>query len=303
MFRSLTLFRLPPAAAANLGDLETILADHKLRDVGPMELSTQGFVSPFGTEEGQAMVHSVGPYTLIHVGHQKRMLPTSVINAEVRKRCDKILAEEQRKVGGKERKRMKDEVINDLIPRAFISEGRQPFYIDTKKGWVVLDSSSRKAAEGAISALREALGTFPAVPATPEEHPRALLTNWLATGQLPDGLALGEEVEMKDAGDGGGATIRAKNQDLQVDEIRDHLKAGKQVTQLALVWNDRLSFTLGEDLSVRKFKYLDVVLNESANNSDSAESALDSDFTLLTLEADKLIEKLVEWFKIEPVTD
>lgn len=303
MFRSLILFRLSPTAAAAVPDLETTLAEHTLRPIGALELSTSGFVSVFN-DESKTLVHTVGPYTLVHVGNQSRMLPASVVNNEVRKRCDKIRAEEDRKVGGKEKKRMKDEVITDLLPRAFISEGRLPFYFDKKQGWLVFDASSRKSAENALSTLREALGTLPAVPINPEESPRAMMTQWLQTGELPEGLVLGEEVEMKDPGETGGAVVRAKNQELQCDEIRDHLKAGKQVTQLALVWDNRISFMLTEDLSIKKFKYLDVVLDEAGgSNGDTAEGALDADFTLLTLEADKLIQKMVEWFKIEPAAE
>lgn len=301
MFKNLLLFRLAPTAAQAVPDLETELNDHRLRPIGDLEMSTRGFVSVFD-EEGKTLVHTVGDQTLLALGHQSRMLPGSVVNAEVRKRVNKIRQEEDRKVGGKERKRIKEDVITDLLPRAFIKEGRQSFYLDRKTGWVVFDGTSAKSAEEALSSLREALGTFPAVPVTSEESPRVLLTHWLATGELPEGLVLGEEVELKEPMEGG-AVLKAKNQELQCEEILDHLKAGKQVTQLALVWDNRLSFTLAEDLSIRKFKYLDVVLDEAGDSGENAESALDADFVLLTLEAGKLIEKLVEWFKIEPVAE
>jgi recombination associated protein RdgC len=305
LFRSLTLFRLPPAAAQDVAkvDWETVLGEHRLRPCGPQELSTQGFVSPFGKGEDKAMSHKVGPFVLVNTGTESKLLPAAVLNEEVQIRIDKIWAEEERKVGGKERKRMKDEVLLDLLPRAFTRHGRQALYIDTKSGWVVLDTAGRKGAEASISAIREALGSFPAVPLAPEEAPRTILTDWLATGNLPEGLVLGEECELKDPTTSAGAVIKAKNQDLQCDEIRDHLRNGKQVTQLALTFADRMSFVVGEDLSIRKLKFLDVVLDEAGASHESAEAEMDANFALLTLELEKFIAKLTEWFKVPAPTD
>ena len=131
-------------------------------------------------------------------------------------------------VGSRERKRLKDEVLTDLLPRAFTRLSKRNAYLDTENGWLVVDTASRKAAESRVSLIREALGSFPAAPLAPDESPRVLMTDWLAHGKLPPGLALGDECELRDSGDGG-AAVRCRRQDLESDEIREHLKSGKQV--------------------------------------------------------------------------
>jgi recombination associated protein RdgC len=144
--------------------------------------------------------------------------------------------------------------------------------------------------------IREVLGTFPASPLVADESPRVLMTDWLAKGKLPPGLALGDECELRDSADGG-AAVKCRRQDLESDEIREHLKSGKQVFQLGLVFEERLEFSLDEDLVVRKLRFLDVVQEELGEaETDSAVAELDARFALMTLELSRLFERMHEWF-------
>src|SRR3546814_11360744 len=78
---------------------------------------------------------------------------------------------------------------------------------------------------------------------------------------LPDGFSLGEECELKDAAEHG-AEVKCQNQELQSDELAKHLESGKQVTKLALVLDDHVSFVLGEDLIIPTLKFLDRVVDQ-----------------------------------------
>ena len=49
-FRNLTLFRFSPAVASELEGLDAALGSHRLRDVGPLEVATRGFVFAPGTQ-------------------------------------------------------------------------------------------------------------------------------------------------------------------------------------------------------------------------------------------------------------
>ena len=295
LFRNLTLFRFPDSTGKALKKLEKGLESQRLRECGPMELATQGFVSPFG-RDSEALMHQVGAFSLVAIGTEERLLPAVVVNEALSEKLAAISEKEARRVGAKERKRLKEDVISELLPRAFIRPSRVCAYLDGDTGWFVVDSSSRKAAEEAVSQVREALGRFPATPMAPEESPRALMTDWLIGGKLPAGLALGEECELRDPAEAG-AIVRCRRQDLESDEVREHLKSGKQVFQLGLEFDQRMSFVLGEDLVVRKLRFLDVVLDQlDAENSESAQAELDASFALMTLELKNLFERLEEWF-------
>jgi recombination associated protein RdgC len=288
-FRNLSLFRFPENVAKSLKKLDKDLESQRLRPCGPMELATQGFVSPFGRDSDE-LLHQVGAFSLIAIGSEERLLPSVVVNEALAERLAQITEKEARRIGGKERKRLKEEVISDLLPRAFIRPSRLSAYLDAEQGWFVVDSASRKAAEDAVSQVREALGRFPATPMAPEESPRALMTDWLISGKLPAGLALGEDCELRDPAEAG-AIVRCRRQDLESDEVREHLKSGKQV------FDDRMSFVLGEDLVVRRLKFLDVVLDEMGEDSaESARAEIDAGFALMTLEFKNLFERLDQWF-------
>jgi recombination associated protein RdgC len=296
-FRNLTMFRFSPAVAADLSRLDEALPEHRLRPVGPMELSTRGFVSPLGRAE-EALTHTVGQNTMVVVGFQDKLLPSGVVNDELAVRIQKIVDEEDRKVGGRERKKIKDDVLNDLLPRAFVRQSRLALYVDVRGGWVVFDTSSRKSAENALSQIREALGSFPAVPLAPEESPRILMTHWVATGELPAGFALGDQIELRDPATASGAIARCTRQDLDTDEVREHLRTGKQVFKIGLIFDDRISFVLGEDLVLSKVKFTDVVMDEQADSPESAAAEMDANFALMTLEYERLLSKLAELFQL-----
>ncbi|MEO7430746.1 MAG: recombination-associated protein RdgC [Dokdonella sp.] len=294
-FRNLSLFRFPESVSKSLNTLDKELESKRLRECGPMELATRGFVSPFG-RDSEDLVHQIGAFSLVSIGSEERLLPSVVVNEELADKLSKITEKEGRRIGGKERKRLKEEVISELLPRAFIRPSRLSAYLDSERGWFVVDSASRKSAEDAVTEVREALGRFPATPMAPEESPRNLMTDWLVGGKLPEGLVLGEEVELRDPAEAG-AIVRCRRQDLESDEVREHLKSGKQVFQLGLVFEDRMSFVLGEDLVVRKLRFLDVVLDQMGEDTaESARAELDASFALMTLELRTLFERLEQWF-------
>jgi recombination associated protein RdgC len=221
-----------------------------------------------------------------------------VVNDELANRIQKITEQEGRRVTGRERKRIKDDVLNELLPRAFVRQTLTAAYLDTRNGWFVANTASRKATEELLSQLREALGSFPAVPLAPEESPRTLMTHWVATGDLPAGFALGDEIELRDPATASGAVARCRRQDLDTDEVREHLRTGKHVFRIGLVFDDRMSFVLGEDLVLRKLRFTDVVLDEQADSPESAAAAMDADFALMTLEHGRLLDKLADLFKL-----
>ena len=302
-FRNLTLFRFSPAVAVELKRLDDALGDHRLRPCGPLEMGTRGFVPPVGRGEEAPLTHAVNACTLLTVGGEEKLLPAAVVNDELQRKVQKIAEEEGRKVGGRERKRIKEDLLTELLPRAFVRSSRMSAYVDRKHGWLVLDTASRKSAENALTQVREALGSFPAVPLAPEEGPRVLMTDWLATGKLPGGLVLGDECELRDPATATGAIARCRRQDLDAEEVKEHLRNGKQVFQLGLVFDDRISFVLGEDLVLRKLKFLDVVLDELGDSQQDAAAELDARFALLTLELERLLAKLEEWFGLPRPSD
>lgn len=301
-FHNLTLFRFP--AAISFDDLETRLADAALKPVGPMELSSRGFVSPFGRAGGEdaALMHRVGDAIWLTVGGEDRLLPSSVVNDLLQKKVDEFEAKNARRPGGKLRRQMKDDLVTELLPRAFVRPSRTDALIDLELGVLAIDTSSRKVAEAVVSQIREALGSFPALPVNPEVAPRAVLTGWIAGDPLPAGIALGDECELRDPADSG-AVVKIQRMELAGEEIETHLEAGKQVARLALSLDDHMALVIGEDLVVRKFKLLDGAVEQlESSEREDIRAELDARFALMAGEFRRLFPLLEDAFRISAAT-
>jgi len=91
--------------------------------------------------------------------------------------------------------------------------------------------------------------------------------------------------------------IRCKRHDLSLPEIKNHLDIGKQVIKLAMSWDNRLSFILDENLSVKRLKFLDLVQDQVSDTQVDSEAArFDVDFSIMTLELANFIPRLLELF-------
>ncbi|WP_222565427.1 recombination-associated protein RdgC [Novilysobacter antarcticus] len=294
-FRNLTLFRFP--TSTKLDDLDAGLQECALKPVGALELSSRGFVSPIG-RDGEELSQRQGDAIWLTVGGEDRLLPGAVVNDMLARKLEEIEQTEGRKPGGRTRKRLKDELITELMPRAFIKPSRTDALLDLEHGIVVVDSSSRKSAENVCSEIRRALGSFPAMPLNPEIAPRSILTGWVAGEPLPDGLTIGDECELRDPADQG-AVVKVQRMELDNEEIAKHLETGKQVTRLALTLDDHVSFVLGEDLIVRKFKLLDGAVDQlESTDHDDVRAEMEARFVLMSGEVKRLFAVLQSAFKL-----
>lgn len=299
MFKNLTMFRFPPSL--DVEGLDDALQECTLKPVGPLELSSRGFISPFGRDE-TGLSYRIGNTIWLTVGGEDKILPSSAVNDLLAKKLAEIEKQEGRKVGGRARKRIKDDLITELLPKALVKPSRTDVLVDLDLGLVVVDTSSRKTGENAVSEIRRALGSFPALPLNAEVAPRSVLTGWVAGEPLPDGVAVGDECELQDPMEGG-ATVRCQKQELQADEIGKHLEAGKQVTRLAVSFADHVSCVIGEDLAVRKFKLLDGAVDEMERTErDDLRAELDARFALFSGEVRRLFAKLEPAFQLSKAT-
>ena len=86
------------------------------------------------------------------------------------------------------------------------------------------------------------------------------------------------------------------------DEIAKHLESGKQVTRLALTLDDHVSFVLGEDLVIRKFKLLDGAVDPLENTErEDLRAELDARFALMAGEVKRLFSVLEAALKLSKV--
>jgi recombination associated protein RdgC len=294
-FKNLTVFRLTEAFTLTAEELEEKLSALAFHPCGSHDEFSLGWVSPLGTKDAP-LVHSANHFMMVCTKKEERVLPTSVLNEMLAEKIAEIEEEQGRKLSKKDRTALKDELIFELLPRAFTFSRKLYAYIDVKGGFLIVDSASTNKAEDLVSLLRKCLGSLPAVPLNTVKKPIATMTEWLLTQQTPNDVKVEDECELRAPEEAGGV-IRCKRHDLSLPEIKNHLDIGKQVIKLALSWDNRLSFILDENLSVKRLKFLDLVQDQVADTQVDSEAArFDVDFSIMTLELANFIPRLLELF-------
>ncbi|MNY24816.1 Recombination-associated protein RdgC [compost metagenome] len=206
-----------------------------------------------------------------------------MVRDALKEKVDEIEEQQMRKVYKKERDQLKDDIVQTFLPRAFIRKSATFAAIAPKQGLILVDASSPKRAEDLLSTLREAIGSLPVRPLTVKIAPGATMTEWVKTQKAADDFHVLDECELRDTHEDGGV-VRCKRQDLTGDEIQLHMTSGKQVTQLALAWQDKLSFMLDDKLVIKRLRFEDLLQDQAEQDGgDDALGQQDASFTLMML--------------------
>ncbi|MDA8445056.1 recombination-associated protein RdgC [Paracidovorax valerianellae] len=288
MFKNMIVYRIAPQWQVDLSQVEEALAKTPFVECGATQEKSLGWVPPRGDAHG-LMAESVGGQWVLRFMVESKMLPGSVLNRKVKEKAARIEQETGRKPGKKESKELKDEAKLDLLPMAFTKQGSMWVWIDPQAHWLVLDTSSQSRADEVVTLLVEALPGLSVALLDTQTSPQAAMSHWLSTQEPPVGFSVDRECELKSA-DEAKAVVRYARHPLDIDEVREHIAAGKLPTKLAMTWDDRVSFLLSEGLQVRKIAFLDTVFE----GTKADDGGFDTDVAIATGELAKLIPDLIE---------
>ena len=289
-FRNLQLYRLPENWDISLERLDEQLGRLRFRPCGSQDLSTHGWIAR--QPEGP-LVHSVGNQWLIALGIERRLLPSSVIKQVAADRAEEIEAQQGYKPGRKQMKEIREAVTQELLPRAFTSRKRVFAWIDPQGGWLVVDASSRKAADIVVESLHKALDELPLKLLNTARSPAAAMTEWLIAGEAPGAFTIDQDCELCAVTQEKSA-VRYVRHALDGKELQEHISSGKQATKLALTFDDRVSIVLNDKLEIKRLQFLDVVKEAAGTDAQSADEQFDADFSLMTLELKRLIPAVID---------
>lgn len=295
-FKNAIFYRFSQTFSYTPEALEEKLLEQAFTPCGSQELSRFGWVSPTNGMSDM-LVHAGNGFILIAGQKEEKLLPATVIRQKLDDKVKIIEHEQARKVFKKEKDQLKDEIVIDLLPRAFSKYSKTWALIAPDHDLMIVDASSHKRAEELLSHLRSVLGSLPVVLPDVNQSPSAVMSNWLEQpAEQFQGMIPLDECELRDSAMENGV-IRCKGQDLESDEIKLHLEAGKRVVKLALEWQESLNFILQDDLCIKRIKLSDQLKEKM--EQDSPEEALecfDADFVQMSLELTRLIPKLLEAF-------
>ena len=297
-FKNLHFFTFTRPFELSEDQLEAHLAEHLFTPCASTEQSHFGWVNALG-KHGHSTVHSVNGNFLLCARKEEKILPAPVIKDMIEAKIAQLEVEQARSATKKEREQFKEDIIFELLPRAFSRVTDTHAYINAEHNLIVVNSSSRGKAEDILALLRKVIGTLPVTSVSPETAPDELMTDWLNDKSIGDNFTLGMEAEFHALGDDG-AVVRVKNQDLDSAEIKTHLDADKYVVKLALEWDEAMSFILCDDLSIKRLKFFDVLQEQNDDiDSDDVLAKLDADFALMAGEINRLINDLLTEFNVK----
>jgi recombination associated protein RdgC len=299
MFKTASFFRiaqdfiLPPLDA-----LEDALQAARFVPCGATQPESHGWVAPRGNKSF-ALAESIGGQVILNLCTEKRALPASAVKAAVDERIEKFKKETgQERVSAKTKKEFKEEVVLDLLPRAFTKLSSKMLWLDAANKLLVVGTGSLTGADKVVTCLVEALsavpGSRPAIgfkPVQTNMSAAASMSQWLASREAPFNFTVDRDCELKTP-DEHKSTVRYSRHTLEIDEVPQHIAAGKVPTQLALTWNDRLSFVLTETAQMKKIQLLDVVL-DGVQKGGRDDDGFDTDAAIITGELSALIPDLL----------
>ncbi|HVE52240.1 MAG TPA: recombination-associated protein RdgC [Ramlibacter sp.] len=300
MFKSACFFRIAEDfVLPDLDALERVLQKGRFVPCGPTQPESTGWVAP--RNKGKVLAELVGGHLLVKLCTEKRAVPSSAIKSAVDERIERYKTETgNERVPAKLKKEFKEEVLLDLLPRAFSKRSTTLLWLNPADRFLVVDAGSLGAADRVVSSLLAALLEVPgAGPALDlqlvhtQSSPSASMAHWLSTREAPWRFTVDRDCELKSA-DEQKSVVRYARHTLDIDEVAQHITAGKVPTQLAMTWNDRVSFVLTEAGQIRKLKMLDVVLKEAEDGAGKDEDNFDANAAILTGELSALIPDLLE---------
>jgi recombination associated protein RdgC len=252
-----------------------------------------GWVSPLG-DEHTPLVHAANGFIMLCMQVEEKILPATVIRHELNEKVKKIEKREERKVRQKDKLSLKDEVIMDLLPRAFSKMTKLYAYIDTKNSRLVVGTTNQTRIDQFITLFKRSFDQGFQLYDVKKISP--ILTNWIKIKNHPKEFNIEEAAVLQDPNQQK-RIVRCQHQDLFANSIQSFIKEGCEVKQIALCWQDRINFILADDFSLRSIQFHDQVLAAAKEiDVESKQQQFDADFFIMTQTFSGLFDDLLREF-------
>lgn len=260
MYKNATIYTLTSEVTKHLlgTDWPQVFADFPQKSPGPLEYQSIGFVDvlpdlPYIDQLG-AMFFAVSV--------ERRVLPAAAIDRELKIRLRKLEEGTGTKATGKARKQLKDDIVTEMLPKAFIKPQCVEFFFDTNASLLIVDAS-RGQADEVVSFLRHCLGSLPVLPASSEQSISLAMDRWMMTEAAPAGIHLGDRVHFESAANRSVVTFKGRNPShAELEELHDNAQLPVKL-ELA---TELLRFTLDDNYSLKGIKPLDTFMEKRDDN-------------------------------------
>ncbi len=262
-----------------------ILAQHLQEQAftppGLVQLRAFGFVPV--QEDGTELIQSFAGGLAFRVRIDEKIIPASVVDAQVKEACAKVKAETGRKPGKKERKEIKDGVMLHLAAVAMVrTVASITCFYQFDTGYLIVPTTSKKISDICTSLLVQAVGSVKTETIHVSNVKHGLSTRlkkWVDDQEIEDepfgnfepcGQAHLEATDKRSIAFKMGSLMNAHG-------LREALDTGYQVKALGLCHTDDVHFTLTADFRFRGFEFdakPDTTQQDTSEDFWAAEAAL-----------------------------
>ncbi|OCL18990.1 recombination-associated protein RdgC [Gilliamella sp. wkB72] len=280
-FKNAIIYQLNNDNLLDKQTIENALKSALFSPCGNLDTTKMGWVSPYDDNNLDDFIIDMPGHLLLRIKKETKILPAPVIKQALNEKVDKQEKALSRKLSKNEKATLKDEVMIDLMPRAFSKYNYYWLWIDIENKRIIIDCSSFKLAEDILAILRKELGALALTPLSIEKPLEKIMTTWVREKLSFPPFILGDEAELKDPLEGNGI-INCKNQDITSDEMLVHLDSGKWVTKLKIIDERGINFIINPDLTLKRIKFDSVILDENEDiGSDEFDKRLEADFYIM----------------------
>ncbi|NUZ07004.1 recombination-associated protein RdgC [Piscinibacter koreensis] len=292
MFKNALVYRIDAWDAPTHEYLEERMDRARFLECTPTQPLSTGWVPP-RADRHAALLESVGGQLILKLCTETKAVPGAVIKEQLDARLAQIESETGRRPKGKNAIReLKEQIVHELLPRAFPKRSTTLVWIDRENALVVIGASSLKKADAVVTQLLDAFDTLRLSPLQTALAPATAMSAWLSEKEAPPRFSVDRDCELKQP-DSEKAVVRYARHTLDIDEVGGHIREGKLPTQLAMTWNSRVSFVLTDALTLKKISLLDVVV-EKSSLKDGGDDGFDADVAITTGELQHMLPDLID---------
>lgn len=299
-FKQATFYQLSQPLQMSQQQLSEALMPLTFTPCLPSLHSSHGWIAVMETDAGP-LVYGNKKYWMICLQFEDKILPASVVQQILREKINEIEKKEARKIRAKEKKSLKDEIIQTLLPKAFSKKSVVHAYIDLDHRRVMINSTTPAKIEHFVSFLKRVIAPID-MKTMDVKKPMHVMTQWLKNGDAPDGFTIGQSCTLQDPQQQR-RVIRCQHQDLLASSVQLFLKDGCEIAQLALSWKDQLQFVLSGDFSLKNIQCQEAVLALAKSDyTETPEQRFDADFAIMTEILSRLADDLCAQFSVKVST-
>mgnify|MGYP002711948725 CR=1 FL=1 len=214
----------------------------------------------------EELVYAAGVYRFLRFAIEKRGVPSTARDDLLAVRIAELAEKQGFMPGKKAVKELKEQVVDELLPRALPTRRIINVMIDTTRRRVIIDTSSAATSELILKSLFKhaalEVNTAPGL---------GRLLNELVLGQDDPAFTVDDEFSLQLAGNKKTLVRYQAAGDDTTSEAQRHIAGGATVTSVALTYDAKVSFVLQSTGALRSIKPTDL-MKEHAKDAKEFEA-------------------------------